>query len=756
MSKRTLTVSLLTAGLTAGILATAVGPAAAQGNPVGGSGSYFFLSGAGSTGGQAQKIITFGNPNDETYFGDWDNSGTDSPMVRRGGTFYVSDDNGQLQGSFNYGNPGDAVLIGDWNGDGTDSIAVRRGNLFLVKNDNKKSGTADTEFNYGDPGDTVLVGDWDGNGTDTLAVQRQSVFMVKNDTKTGTEDFRFVFGDPGDKVIVGDWADPANKTSGNGADQLAVQRANHFFLSADLGADGKGGSTTLRDFHYGDAGDQVFVASLETPMKDENGKPVVNTKRAATYSSDVSASYKGGEPFLIISNGTVVQKKDENGAWVTHKAGDPKVHLANDKQLYLGSEPVLGFDGQPLKYTAYDSNKRRATEIDPNVQYERYTQGTQVLDADGLPLYYVDPSTHAVTAVTWTTDTSGAYNKNTNRALSQLSDAERYITPKAGDPILHQRGEQVRKDLNEQLKYSGGEPVVLHQKDDLVLTDGAPKVIVDGAAANPSVGTLTAGSPAGLSAPTAPSFTVAAKAGPEVTFTPAATGATSYSFNFGDGTPAVDTTSAAVDHAFPANGDYTVVMTAKNATGSITSTGLVTVKEYKYQTYADLTHDAGDGTVYQAKSGGTTFIASQAAQHAAGDLKVRFAGELATGWKKNGTTSITWTAYTLDSDEATNVYTLPGDGFGNNASKKVSELDDNQVANPVFYKGGEAVTPLNSTTVGQQPATPAPVDNYQGGEAAVAHKAGDVILDKDGNVTYTGDDKALVISGDGLGVRRNF
>src|SRR5688500_18844602 len=36
MSKRTLTVSFLTAGLTAGILATAVGPATAQGNPVGG------------------------------------------------------------------------------------------------------------------------------------------------------------------------------------------------------------------------------------------------------------------------------------------------------------------------------------------------------------------------------------------------------------------------------------------------------------------------------------------------------------------------------------------------------------------------------------------------------------------------------------------------------------------------------------------------------------------------------------------------
>src|SRR4051812_17111644 len=126
MSKRTLAVSFLTAGLTAGILATAVGPAAAQGNPVGGSGSVYFLSGAGNTNGVAQRVYSFGNAGDETYFGDWDNSGTDSALVRRGNQFYVSDDKGTLQSSFAYGDAGDRVYIGDWNGDGTDSIAVRR------------------------------------------------------------------------------------------------------------------------------------------------------------------------------------------------------------------------------------------------------------------------------------------------------------------------------------------------------------------------------------------------------------------------------------------------------------------------------------------------------------------------------------------------------------------------------------------------------------------------------------------------------
>jgi len=109
MNKRTLTVSLLTAGLSVGVVAGAVGPAAAQGSPVPGAGNAYLLSGAGSTGGAAQHTITFGAPGDETFFGDWDGNGTDTPMVRRGGTFFVSDDNGKLQSSFGYGTPGDQV-----------------------------------------------------------------------------------------------------------------------------------------------------------------------------------------------------------------------------------------------------------------------------------------------------------------------------------------------------------------------------------------------------------------------------------------------------------------------------------------------------------------------------------------------------------------------------------------------------------------------------------------------------------------------
>src|SRR4051812_17137739 len=126
MSKRTLAVSFLTAGLTAGVIAGAVGPAAAQGNPVGGSGNVYYLAGAGSTGGKAQEVLAFGDPGDEVYSGEWEGGGFDTPMVNRHGVFYVANRDGKTVDVFAYGNPGDRVLIGDWDGKDGDSMAVVR------------------------------------------------------------------------------------------------------------------------------------------------------------------------------------------------------------------------------------------------------------------------------------------------------------------------------------------------------------------------------------------------------------------------------------------------------------------------------------------------------------------------------------------------------------------------------------------------------------------------------------------------------
>src|SRR4051794_16324361 len=371
MSKRTLTVSFLTAGLTAGILATAVGPAAAQGNPVGGAGNVYYLSGAGSNGGNAQEVLAFGDPGDEVFYGDWDNDGFDTPMVRRNGVFYVANKDGKTVDVFAYGNPDDRVIVGDWDGKNGDSLAVVRQNAFLVKNDVKTTGKEDSRFVYGDPGDDVLVGDWDGDGKDTLMVHRPDTsFHVKNDTNTGVADYSFFYGNPGDNVIVGDWADPANGKSGNGADQIAVRRdGNHYFLSNELVKDKK--IEALRDVLYGEATDTVFVASLPTEVLDENGKSYPNHQRPQTYAADVPVAHKAGDPVLVWDadgNNSFKQAKDPiTQALQTYKGSEAVTQMPGTPQVYRGGEGVVTADGKPVVYVAdataagSDPNKRAIT-----------------------------------------------------------------------------------------------------------------------------------------------------------------------------------------------------------------------------------------------------------------------------------------------------------------------------------------------------------------------------------------------------------
>jgi hypothetical protein len=143
----------------AGVLA-GIGPAAAQGTTVGGTGAQYYLNDQFT--GRANIQLTYGEPNDEVYVGDWDGNGSDTLMVRRGITFFArnSQTSGPADVTFSYGDPGDTVLVGDWDGNGTDTLAVRRGSTFFVKN-SVTTGRADSEFVYGNPGDTVLVGDWD-------------------------------------------------------------------------------------------------------------------------------------------------------------------------------------------------------------------------------------------------------------------------------------------------------------------------------------------------------------------------------------------------------------------------------------------------------------------------------------------------------------------------------------------------------------------------------------------------------------------
>jgi hypothetical protein len=395
MSKRALSVSILTAGLSAGLLAGAISPAAAQGNPVGGSGSLYFLSGAMNTSGQAEKITHFGDPGDEVFFGDWYGTDEDMPMVRRGNLFYVPDEHNQniTKTVFAYGDAGDTVLVGDWDGDGKDSLTVRRGNHFFVKNDNQRSGKADSEFHYGDSGDVVHVGNWDGatgsSGktndpsthrdeskltTDTLMVQRDNKFFVKNDLKTGDAEYTFYFGDAKDKVIVGDWAQyakPAQGTtaarevaSSDGADQLAVRRGFEYHLSTEIkNAKTADGVKTDHVLHYGDKADTVFVASLKSSVKVDlviKAEPgITHLSTDGTTNGDIVFD-KDGKPLVVTPDGAdtgndldaAVPAVNTGGAVTAYTRDGKALHIPNGATFTLDGAFLYNKDGVP--YVAKD------------------------------------------------------------------------------------------------------------------------------------------------------------------------------------------------------------------------------------------------------------------------------------------------------------------------------------------------------------------------------------------------------------------
>ena len=226
---------------------------------IGGSGSTYFLNDSFS--GVANRVFSYGGPQDSVLVGDWDGDGVDTLAVRRGNTFLVRDSNtaGRADRTFVYGDPGDAVLVGDWDGDGRDTLAVRRGNQYLVRNA-LTTGVADSVFSYGDPGDVVLVGDWDGDRADSLTIRRGGVYFVKNALTTGVADTTFAYGDPGDTVLLGRWR------RDQAGDTLAVRRGNLYFLRYSL-ASGPADLTLA----YGEPTDTAFAGDWDADGVDTLG-----------------------------------------------------------------------------------------------------------------------------------------------------------------------------------------------------------------------------------------------------------------------------------------------------------------------------------------------------------------------------------------------------------------------------------------------------------------------------------------------------
>jgi PKD repeat protein len=80
------------------------------------------------------------------------------------------------------------------------------------------------------------------------------------------------------------------------------------------------------------------------------------------------------------------------------------------------------------------------------------------------------------------------------------------------------------------------------------------------------------------------SYTADATNAPTVAFTNTSTGGTSYSWDFGDGSPADLTQNPS--HTYSANGTYTVVLTVTGPCNTVTSTQTVTISVTGIDTYS--------------------------------------------------------------------------------------------------------------------------------------------------------------------------
>ncbi len=196
--------------------------------------------------------LTYGNPGDAPFAGDWDCDGVDTPGLyrRSDGFVYLRNSNstGIADVEFFFGDPGDVPLAGDFDGDGCDTVSLYRPSDARVYVINRLGsgtaglGAAERWFTLGDPGDTPFVADWDGDGVDEVAVRRGDRVFLRSELSAGPVDVSFSFGAIGDGLVAGDW-------DGDGEATLGVQRGGRFLLRNDPGP----GPVDV-EFHFGGAG----------------------------------------------------------------------------------------------------------------------------------------------------------------------------------------------------------------------------------------------------------------------------------------------------------------------------------------------------------------------------------------------------------------------------------------------------------------------------------------------------------------------
>ncbi|MCD8134142.1 MAG: FIVAR domain-containing protein [Clostridiales bacterium] len=178
--------------------------------------------------------LDYGRSTDEILIGDWDGDGVETFCVRRGNTYYFSNDttftSTTADVQLDYGKDTDEVLVGDWDNDGKDTLCVRRGNTYYFSND-LTSTKAAVVLDYGRETDEILVGDWDGDGSVTICARRDgTTYFFSNDAtfESTVADVTVTgLGTSSDEALVGDW-------DNSGTDELALRRGTKLYLQSDI------------------------------------------------------------------------------------------------------------------------------------------------------------------------------------------------------------------------------------------------------------------------------------------------------------------------------------------------------------------------------------------------------------------------------------------------------------------------------------------------------------------------------------------
>jgi len=163
-----------------------------------------------NTQGNADIAFLFGNPGDLPVPGDFDGDGSDTVSLYRPSEqrFYIinslgsgGEGLGAADFDLSFGQPGDQPFAGDFDGDGSDTVGTYGPTTGLVSLHSFPGST----FLYGSPGDQVLLASFEGDSVETIGLYRESssVFFLRSSNTTGNATHTFRYGRQGFSPIAG-------------------------------------------------------------------------------------------------------------------------------------------------------------------------------------------------------------------------------------------------------------------------------------------------------------------------------------------------------------------------------------------------------------------------------------------------------------------------------------------------------------------------------------------------------------------------